>query len=157
MAKLNAYLNFAGNSEEAFNFYRTVFGGEFTSVVRFKNMPMPGIKIPEKDLNKLMHIALPIGKTDVLMGTDTLESLGQKVKQGDNVRLSVFPESKEEADNIFNGLSAGGFVEMPMANQTWGDYYGSCRDKFGVMWMVDYTYPKAETKKEPLSAAPARR
>ena len=157
MAKLNVYLNFAGNSEEAFKFYRTVFGGEFTSVIRFKDMPGPGVKIPEKDLNKMMHIALPMGKNDVLMASDTVESLGQKLKPGNNVYLSVHPESKEEADRIFNGLSAGGVVEMPMANQPWGDYYGSCRDKFGVMWMVDYAYPTAETKTEPMSAAPVMR
>ena len=157
MAKLNVYLNFAGNSEEAFKFYQTVFGGDFASVVRFKDMPMQGVKIPEKDQNKLMHIELPIGKTDVLMASDTLESLGQKLKLGNNVYLSVFPESKEEAEKIFNGLSSGGAVEMPLANHVWGDYYGSCRDKFGVMWMVDYAYPKAETKTEPLSAAPAMR
>ena len=155
MAKLNVYLNFAGNSGEAFNFYRTVFGGEFTSVVRFKDMPMQGVKIPEKDQNKMMYIGLPIGKTDVLMASDTLESLGQKLKPGNNVYLSVHPESKEEAERIYNGLCAGGVIEMPMANQAWGDYYGSCRDKFGVMWMVDYAYPKAETKAEPLWAAPA--
>ena len=157
MAKLNVYLNFAGNCEEAFKFYRTVFGGEFTSVVRFKDMPMQGVKIPKEDENKIMHISLPIGRNDFLMASDSLESLGQKLNRGNNVYLSVHPESKEEAGKIFNGLSAGGVTEMPLANQMWGDYYGSCRDKFGVMWMVNYAYPKAETSVEPLSAAPAMR
>jgi PhnB protein len=107
MAELHIYLNFAGNTEEAFNFYKSVFGGEFTSVVRFKDMPIEGVNIPDEDQNKIMHMALPIGKANVLMATDTLESLGQKLVQGNNVYLSVHPESKEEADRIFSALSAG--------------------------------------------------
>ena len=157
MAKLNVYLNFEGNTEEAFNFYRTVFGGEFRNVTRFKDMPMAGIKLQEKDQNKIMHIELPIGKDNVLMGTDTLRSLGQKTVMGNNVQLSLFPESKEEADKLFNSLSAGSKIEMPLTNQVWGDYYGACRDKFGVMWMVDFTYPKAETKQQTKAAAPSMR
>ena len=144
MTKLNIYLNFAGNTEEAFNFYKSVFGGEFTSVFRFKDMPMDGVNIPEEDENKILHIGLPIGKDDVLMASDSLESLGQKLAQGNNVYISVHPESKEEADRIFNALSAGGTIEMPIADQPWGDYYGSFKDKFGVLWMVNYSYPKAE-------------
>ena len=143
MTKLNPYLNFAGNAEEAFNFYRSVFGGAFSSVVRFKDMPMPGVTIPKEDENKMMHIALPIGKQDVLMASDTLKSLGQELNQGNNVYLSVHPDTKEEADRIFSALSAGGAIEMQIANQPWGDYWGSCKDKFGVLWMVDYT-PAAE-------------
>lgn len=144
MTKLNTYLNFAGNTEEAFKFYKSVFGGEFTSVVRFKDMPMEGVKIPKKDGDKIMHIGLPIGKDSVLMATDTLESLGQKLVQGNNVYISIHPDSKEEADMIFESLSPGGTVEMPIADQPWGDYYGSIKDKFGVQWMVNYTYPKEE-------------
>src|SRR4030043_1960055 len=106
MTKLNIYLNFAGNSEEAFKFYKSVFGGELTSVVRFKDMPMEGVKIPKKDETKIMHIGLPIGKEDVLMASDSLESLGQKLVQGNNVYISAHPESKDEADRIFRGLSA---------------------------------------------------
>jgi PhnB protein len=143
MPKLNTYLNFAGNTEEAFNFYKSVFGGEFTSVVRFKDMPIEGVAIPKEAENKILHIGLPIGQANVLMATDTLESLGQKLVQGNNVYISVHPDSKEEADRIFNALSAGGLIEMPIANQPWGDYYGSFKDKFGVQWMVNYTYPKA--------------
>lgn len=142
MTKLNTYLNFAGNTEEAFSFYKSVFGGDFASVVRFKDMPMQGVKIPKKDENKIMHISLPVGQNDVLMGSDSLESLGRTLTQGNNVRLSVHPETKEEADRIFKALSAGGRIEMPMANQVWGDYYGSFMDKFGVLWMVNYSYPK---------------
>jgi PhnB protein len=142
MTKLNTYLNFAGNTEEAFSFYKSIFGGEFTSVVRFKDMPMQGVNIPREDENKIMHIGLPIGNDNVLMATDTLESLGQKLVQGNNVYISVHPESKEEADRIFNALSASGTIEMPIAAQSWGDYYGSFEDKFGVHWMVNYSYPK---------------
>ena len=141
MLKLNSYLNFAGNTEDAFKFYKSVFGGEFTSVIRFKDMPIEGVGIPKADENKIMHIALPVGK-DVLMASDSLESLGHKLVQGNNVYVSIFPDSKEEADRIFRALSIGGTIEMPIANQPWGDYYGSFRDKFGVFWMVDYTYPK---------------
>jgi PhnB protein len=144
MTKLNTYLNFAGNAEEAFNFYKSVFGGEFTSVVRFKDMPMEGVKIPKADENKIMHIALPIGKDDVLMASDVLEGFGHKLVVGNNVSISVFPASKEEADRLFNGLSSGGTIEMPIADQMWGDYYGSLKDKFGVMWMVNYGYSKTE-------------
>jgi PhnB protein len=143
MLKLNPYLNFAGNTEEAFNFYKSVFGGEFSSVFRFKDMPMEGVNIPKADENKIMHIALPVGK-DVLMASDSLESLGQKLVQGNNVYISIFPESKEEAGRLFNALSIGGTIKMAIADQPWGDYYGSFKDKFGVLWMVDYTYPKAK-------------
>ena len=139
--KLNTYLNFAGNAEEAFKFYRTVFGGEFSSAVRFKDMPMPGSKIPKEAENMMMHIALPIGR-DVLMASDSLESLGQKMNQGSNVYLSLHPESKEEADRVFTALSSGGVIEMPIAFQPWGDYWGSLKDKYGVLWMVGYTPPK---------------
>lgn len=142
MTKLNIYLNFAGNTEEAFNFYKSVFGGEFSSVVRFKDMPMEGSKIPKEDDNKIMHIGLPINPDHMLMATDTLESLGQQLVVGNNVYISVHPESKQEADRIFNALSAGGKIEMPMADQPWGDYYGSFTDKFGVQWMVNFGYPK---------------
>ena len=144
MKKLNAYLNFAGRAEEAFAFYRSVFGGEFSSIVRFKDMPMEGVKIPKEDENKIMHIALPLGKDDVLMASDTLESLGQKLDQGNNAYLSVHADSRAEADKIFGALSAGGAVEMPLADQPWGDYYGSLKDKFGVLWMVMFSEPKAK-------------
>ena len=113
MTKLNTYLNFAGNTEEAFNFYKSVFGGEFTSVVRFKDMPMQGVNIPREDENKIMHVGLPIGNDNVLMATDILESLGQKLVQGNNVYISVHPESKEEADRIFNALSASTTLLIP--------------------------------------------
>jgi PhnB protein len=143
MTKLNIYLNFAGNTEEAFNFYKSVFGGDFSSIVRFKDMPMAGVSIPKEDENKIMHIGLPVGKDATLMASDTPESLGRKLTPGNNVYISIHPESKEEANRIFNALSAGGMIEMPIADQAWGDYYGSLKDKFGVQWMVNYAYPKA--------------
>ena len=136
--KVNPYLNFNGNTEEAFNFYKSVFGGELTQIVRFKDMPMEGVSISKEDENKVMHVGLSIGKDNVLMATDTLPSLGQKLVQGNNFYISIHPDNKKEADRIFKALSAGGMVEMPMADQPWGDYYGSLKDKFGVQWMVNY-------------------
>lgn len=137
MTKVNPYLNFPGNAEEAFNFYKSVFGTEFSSVIRFKDMPMEGFEVPKEDEDKIMHISLPIGD-EVLMASDALESLGQTVVQGNNVYISIHPESKDEADRIFQALSDGGTMEMPIAMQPWGDYWGSFTDKFGVLWMVDY-------------------
>jgi PhnB protein len=144
MTRLHSYLNFAGNAEEAFNFYRSVFGGEFSSVVRFKDFPMEGVSIPEEDEEKIMHIGLPIGEDDILMASDTLQSLGQELVQGNNVYVSVNPTSKEEADRMFKALSEGAEIEMPIADQVWGDYYGALKDKFGVMWMVNYSPPRVE-------------
>lgn len=146
MISLGTYLNFNGNTEEAFEFYRSVFGGKFSALVRFRDMPMPGVTIPEADAGKIMHISLPIGKSS-LMASDSLESLGMKLNQGNNVYIFIAPDSKEEADRIFAALSAGGVIEMPMADQIWGDYFGSFRDKFGVMWMINFTLPK-KSKKE---------
>jgi PhnB protein len=141
MTKLNIYLNFAGQSEEAFGFYRSVFGGEFSSLIRFKDMPMPGVDLPKEAEDKMMHIALPVGN-DILMASDALESMGQKLVPGNNSYISVHLDSKDEASRVYQALSAGGAVEMAIADQPWGDYWGSFTDKFGVQWMVSYTYPK---------------
>ncbi len=141
MTRLQPYLNFAGNAEEAFNFYKSVFGGEFSSLVRFKELPMEGVSIPEEDEDRIMHISLPIGEDSVLMASDVLESLGHQFVQGNNVYISVHPTSRDEADRIFSALSEGGEIEMAIADQPWGDYYGSFQDKFGVMWMVNYSSP----------------
>jgi PhnB protein len=132
VSKFNVHLNFSGNTEEAFNFYRSTFGGEFRTVIRFKVMPMPGTSIPEKDLNEIMCIALPVGKDDLLMASDVIRSFGHRLVKGNNYSISIFPDTKEEADRIFNALSVGGTVEMPLANQQWGDYYGGLTDRFGV-------------------------
>ena len=144
MTKFHTYLNFAGNAEEAFNFYRSVFGGEFSSLVRFRDFPIEGVNIPKEDEDKIMHIGLPLGEDNVLMASDALRSLGQELVQGNNVYISVHPPMKEEADRIFNALAEGGDIEMPIADQVWGDYYGSLKDKFGVLWMVNYSRPQEE-------------
>src|SRR3989344_8802879 len=151
MTKINTYLNFAGNTEEALNFYKSVFGGEFSSIVRFKDMPMKGVKIQKENRNKIMHRGLAINKDHIIMATDILESLGQKLVQGNNFYVSIHPDSKDEADRIFKALSKGGKIEMSIANQPWGDYYGSLKDKFGVQWMVNYTYPKKKTMKKSIT------
>ncbi len=138
MPKLNPYLNFDGKAEEAFNFYRSVFGGEFLGDIhRFGNAP--GTEgLPEEEKNRVMHIALPVGN-DLLMASDIMPSTGQKLVAGNNNYVSIFPDSREEADRLFAGLSEGGEVEMPLEDQFWGDYYGSFTDKYGVMWMINYT------------------
>ena len=141
MAAINPYLNFNGNTEEAFNFYKSVFGGEFQAVMRFKELP-DSAQLPESDKEKIMHIALPIGNGNVIMATDALESMGQKLAIGNNVHIAISPESKEEADRLFNGLSAAGKIEMPLQDMFWGAYFGSFQDKFGVHWMVNYEYKR---------------
>lgn len=138
MTKINVYLNFPGNAEEAFGFYRSIFGGDFASVVRFKDMPMDGTGVPRDAEEMMMHMALPIGD-DLLMASDAPRSMGQNVAFGNHAYISVHPDTREEADRIFNGLSAGGEVEMPIADQVWGDHYGSLKDRFGVMWMVNFS------------------
>ncbi len=138
MPKINPYLNFDGKAEEAFTFYKSVFGGAFLGEV-YKLGNAPGAEnLTEEEKNRVMHIALPIGKSDILMASDIVPSAGHKLSVGNNNYVSIFPESREEADHLFNGLSAGGTIEMPMADQFWGDYFGSFQDKYGVYWMVNY-------------------
>ena len=137
MASINPYLNFNGNTEEAFNFYKSVFGGEFLALMRFKDNPECG-QMSESDKERIMHIALPIGKSDAIMATDSLESMGQKLTVGNNFYIALAPDSKEEAERLFNGLSDGGKIEMPLQDMFWGAYFGSFTDKFGVQWMVNY-------------------
>ena len=142
MATINPYLNFNGNTEEAFNFYKSVFGGEFAAVMRFGDVSQSegcdGMKVAENELDKIMHIALPIGRGNILMATDGLESMGQNFKVGDNFSISISADSRKEADELFSGLSEGGTVEMPLADAFWGDYFGMLQDKFGIQWMVSY-------------------
>ena len=137
MALINPHINFNGNAEEAFTFYRSVFGGEFARVVRFKEMSNPEYPVAEKEANKIMHIALPIGK-NVLMGNDVPEILGKVNEKENRSKISISAQSKEEADQLFNGLSAGGEIEMPMEDSPWGSYFGMFRDKYGIEWMIDY-------------------
>jgi PhnB protein len=142
MVTINPYLNFLGNTEEAFNFYKSVFGGEFVVLQRFKDAPgMP--ELPAADANKIMPVALPIGKGNILMGTDALESMGHSLTTGNNFSLSINTESKAETDKLFAALSAGGIVGMPLEDTFWGSYFGMCADKFGVQWMVSFETPKA--------------
>ena len=133
---INPYLNFPGNTEEAFNFYKSVLGGEFPFLQRFKDTPEAD-KISPEDANKIMHISLPVGNGNMIMATDALESMGQKLTQGNNFYLCISADSKEEADKLFNGLSQGGQLTMPMADMFWGAYYGSFTDKYGINWMVN--------------------
>lgn len=137
MPLINPYINFNGNAEEAFNFYKSVFGGEFAKVMRFKDLASAEFPVSEKEANKIMHIALPIGK-NVLMANDVPEMLGRTNENENRSKISISAESREEADKLFNGLSAGGQVEMPIADSPWGSYFGMFRDKYGIEWMVDF-------------------
>jgi PhnB protein len=137
MALINPHINFNGNAEEAFNFYKSVFGGEFVRISRFKDIASPEFPVAENEANKIMHIALPIGK-NILMANDVPEFMGKVNENENRSKISISAESKEEADNIFNGLSAGGNIEMAIADSPWGSYFGMFRDKFGIEWMVDF-------------------
>jgi PhnB protein len=140
--KVNPYLNFPGNALEALEFYRSIFGGEFDGVYRFKDFPTEGFELPSGVEDQIMHISLPLGENTVLMASDAPEGLGAPLVQGNNVHVSVHPDSREEADRVFNALSDGGEVEMPLGDQVWGDYYGSLKDRFGIHWMVNYHAPE---------------
>lgn len=137
MALINPHINFNGNAEEAFTFYKSVFGGEFAKVIRFKDLASPEFPIAENEANKIMHIALPIGN-NILMANDVPERMGQVSENENRSKISISAESREEADKLFNGLSAGGKVEMPIENSPWGSYFGMFRDKYGIEWMVDF-------------------
>ncbi|MEI7483917.1 MAG: VOC family protein [Ignavibacteriota bacterium] len=137
MALINPYINFNGNAEEAFTFYKSVFGGEFTMIVRLKDMSSPEFPVVENDANKIMHIGLPIGN-NILMGNDVPEFMGKVNENENRSKISISAESREEADKLFNGLSEGGNVEIPIADSPWGSYFGMFRDKYGIEWMVDF-------------------
>jgi PhnB protein len=137
MAHINPHINFNGNAEEAFSFYKSVFGGEFSKVVRFKEISSPEFPIPPNEENKLMHIALPIG-SNVLMANDILEVMGKVSEEENRSKISISAESKEEAYNLFNGLSAGGQIEMPLDENPDGSYFAMFRDKLGIDWMVKF-------------------
>ena len=138
MATVSTYLNFPGNTEEAFNHYKSVFGTEFEgNIMRFKDVPTEGDKMSEVDKNLIMHVSLPILGGHRLMGTDATEAMGFKVTFGTNIYINLEPDTKEETDRLFKELSAGGKIEMAMQDMFWGDYYGSCVDKYGVKWMFN--------------------
>ena len=144
MAVVHPDLTFSGNCEEAFTFYKSVFGGDFQYVGRFKEMPpMEGCApVPEAEGEKIMHISLPISKETILMGSDSSDAFGQATIVGTNFTISINTTSQEEADKLFNGLSAGGKVTMPMDKTFWGSYFGMFVDKFNMQWMVSFEQNK---------------
>ncbi len=140
MISINPYLNFLGNTEAAMKFYKKVFGGEFIAFDRFTEAPGHE-KMPEKEQTMIMHASLPMGKNNVLSATDALESMGQRLVVGNNFYLAVNTESEEETTRLFEQLSEGGKIEIPLNKTFWGSYGGMCQDKFGIQWMIDYKLP----------------
>ncbi|KQR70730.1 VOC family protein [Pedobacter sp. Leaf176] len=138
MALINPHINFNGNAEEAFNFYKSAFGGDFQSIVRFKEIASAENPISENEANKIMHIALPIGQ-NVLMGNDVPEILGKVNERENRSKIAITAASREEADILYNSLSKGGEIEMPIADSPWGSYFAMFRDKFGIEWMIDFS------------------
>jgi PhnB protein len=141
MTSTNPYLHFAGNTETAMTFYQTVFGGTFTIFQRYKDFP-GGERMSRDEQDKIMHISLAIGYGIVIMATDALESMGRQVNLGNNVYICLQAESVEEVNRLFGELAVGGEVEMPLNETFWGAYFGMCRDKFGIHWMMNYTKSK---------------
>jgi PhnB protein len=147
MATINPYINFNGNAEEAFNFYKSVFGGEFASIVRFKDLESSEFPVPENEADKIMRIVLPIGGS-TLIANDVPAAMGPVSENENRSKIAVFAETKEEADKIFAGLSEGGAVEMPMAESPWGTYYAGFRDKYGIEWAVEFDPSNVPSTKE---------
>ncbi len=137
MANINPHMNFNGNCEEAFSFYQSVFGGEITKIVRFKDISSPEFPVPKAEEEKIMHIALPIGST-ALMGNDVPEAMGRTNESENRSKIVVRAESRQEADSIFQGLSQGGSIEFPIGESPWGTYFGMLRDIYGIEWMIEY-------------------
>jgi PhnB protein len=142
MISANPYLNFKGNAEEAFTFYRQVFGGEFVSVIRFRDFPDNSMGVAEAELDKIAHIALPLGPNNLLMATDVVTSWSRPFERGNHCYISLEAESATESDTLFNALSRDGTIEMPLQETEWAERYGICIDRFGVQWMVNYTGDK---------------
>ena len=138
MKTINPWINFNGNAEEAFTFYKSVFGGEFGKITRFSDLASPEFQIPENEANKIMRIALPIGKHNVLIANDVPEFMGRVNESENRSKISVSAESREEADKIFSGLSVGGDIEGPIGDTPWGTYAGMFRDKYGIEWIVEF-------------------
>ncbi len=137
MAQINPHINFNGNAEEAFTFYQSVFGGAFSKIIRFKDLPDLQIPLSENEADKIMHIALPIGKNK-LMGNDVPEIMGKTNENENRSKISISADSREEALKLFNGLSAGGQVEVPMDDSQADSCFGMFRDKYGIEWMVEF-------------------
>ena len=142
MRAINPWINFNGNAEEAFTFYKSVFGGEFTKITRFKDLASDEFQVAESEANKIMHIGLPIGKNNVLLANDVPEFMGRVSENENRSKIAVCAESKEEADKIFNGLSNGGQITMAMNKGFWGAYVGMLTDKFGIQWMISFDAKK---------------
>ena len=138
MRAVNPWINFNGNAEEAFTFYKSVFGGDFTKIIRFKELSSAEFPVGENDADKIMTIVLPLGNNNVLIGNDVPEFMGRVNENENRSKISISAESPEEADKIFNGLSAGGFIEGPMGDSPWGTYAGMFRDKYGIEWIVEF-------------------
>ncbi|MBN9285611.1 MULTISPECIES: VOC family protein [unclassified Flavobacterium] len=138
MALINPHINFNGNAEEAFEFYKAAFGGEFLKIVRFKDLESPEFQVSKKEENKIMHIALPIGKSNVLIGNDVPEFLGRVNENENRSKISISTENKEEANQLYYALSAGGKIEMPISDSPWGSYFGMFRDKYGIEWIIEF-------------------
>ena len=138
MTTINPWINFNGNAEEAFTFYKSVFGGEFAKIIRFKDLASPEFPVAEKEENKIMHIALPIGKSSMLMANDVPEIMGRTNENENRSKIVIGAESKDEADKLFNGLSVGGQIEGPIGDSPWGSYFGCFRDKYGIEWIVEF-------------------
>lgn len=137
MAQINPHINFNGNAEEAFKFYRSVFGGEFTKIIRFKDLSGPEFSVSDNEANKIMHIELPVGR-NILIANDVPESMGRTNENENRSKISVKAESKEEAEKVFYGLSQGGNIEVEISESPWGTYFGMFRDKYGIEWTVNY-------------------
>ncbi|MDB5254157.1 MAG: hypothetical protein JWL80_223 [Parcubacteria group bacterium] len=144
MTTINPWINFNGNTEEAFDFYRSVFGGEFTRITRFKDIAGPEFSVGETDANKIMQIILPISSTQVLIGNDVPEFMGKVSENENRSKIHVGVDSKEEAKKIFDGLSVGGQVEVPISDGAWGTHVGMFRDKYGIEWIIEFD-PKVPT------------
>jgi PhnB protein len=138
MKAANPYLNFPGSTREAFEFYRSVFGGDFLAAVRFRDFGDNRMGVPENQLDRIAHIALPLGGGNILMGTDTVDGQ-QSLKAGNNFSIALEAETEQEAERVFEGLSAAGKTEMPLQRTEWAEKYGMCTDRFGIQWMVSYT------------------
>lgn len=138
MRAINPWINFNGNAEEAFTFYKAVFGGEFVKVIRFKDLASDEFTVPDNEANKIMYIALPIGENNVLIGNDVPDFMGRVNEEENRSKISISAESREEADKLFNGLSAGGSIEGEIGDSPWGTYAGMFRDKYGIEWIVEF-------------------
>jgi PhnB protein len=139
MAKINPWINFNGNAEEALTFYKSVFGGEFTKIVRFKDLASPEFPVPHAEAEKIMLIALPIGNSSILSANDVPTFMGKVNENENRSKILINTESKEEADQLFNGLSAGGVIEGQMSESPWGSYCGMFRDQYGIEWIIEFS------------------